>query len=278
MNRRFLFLNQSNISLRSAALGTSLVFAGVLLVNYASNEYRLISMDFETKEDSATENSYNSNLKKWKGVGRTALSKCQKVTLGIILFVAIFVVILVIILVSRGGRPTETGGDEINNKDDSATNKTKQKPTSENNSSAKSSSENKMIEVVQYSLEPVAATAATVTAVYGLNKIMESSDSSKGKVKGKSTPRLANDTKLIQETPEIHKKDEEDRVGPQEVSNDQVATDNTKVVAQEASDTPENNDGEKTGPENLVVDSNLKQDNAKKNEDEGNKNEEEEKR
>ena len=313
MNRNFLFKNQGNVSVSSVALGASLVFTGVLLVNSASNEYRIISMDDQCRTDNMVKVHSDANLSVCspvfkKSVCCPVLKKHKKMTLGIIFFVAILVIVLVIVLALKNGNPIETSGNKINNKD-SATNKTKQKPTSESSFSPKSSSENKISEVVQYSLKPVVTTTGTIAAVYGLNKVMESSDSSKAKLKGKSTPRLANETKLIQGTSEIHKKKEKNEVGPQGISSDQVTTDNTEVVVQETSITPknneedkvelqgangnqiatgstevvvqeasvttENNEEEKTEPESLVVDSNLKQDNAKKSEDEGNKNREE---
>ena len=270
MARRFLFKNQSNISVRSVALGTSLVFAGVLLVNYASNEYRIISMNNQNKD-----NMIDVHDKTCLSTCCPVLKKHKKVTLGI-LFSVIFVVVLVIVLVLKGGKPTETSGSEMSN-EDSATNQPKTEPISENSSNPKSSSENKMSKVVQYSAESVAAIGTAAAAVYGFNKLMESSDSSSVKVKGESTSGLTtnDDTEAVQKASEVHEINEEDKVEPQECSDDQVTTDGTEVVVREVSDNPESNNEEKTEQENSVIDSKLKQDDAKESKNEDNKNDEE---
>ena len=234
MNFRFFKNGQGSISVRSVALGVSLVFSGVLFVNYASSESKVISMK---------DNQIFSSIVTAKNKD-TKINKCVKIIvyLALILVCVSWVAFILLAFINNRNSDTidenaQADQDTGNPKDPATNHQPEQELTPRSDNSPNVGFGAKTQEVVLYAAGGI---AATIVATYSLSKAIRSNNLSTANLGSESIHRSTDDAEVVKKASEVHENNEEDKVEPQESSDDQVATDGTEVVLREVSDNSEN--------------------------------------
>ena len=237
MNFRFFKNGQGSISVRSVALGVSLVFAGVLFVNYASSESKVISMK-DNRIFSSIVTAKNKDTK---------IDKCVKIIvyLALILVCVSWVAFILLAFINNRNSDTidenaQADQDTGNPKDPATNHQPEQELTPRSNNSPNVGFGAKTQEVVLYTAGGIAATGATIVTTYSLSKAIRSNNLSTANLGSESIHRSTDDAEVVKKASEVHENNEEDKVESQESSDDQVATDGTEVVLREVSDNSEN--------------------------------------